>query len=107
MRWKQLFLATVAPLLISAWIPLTVVAQPLPVPELPSAQSAIVAEDGTFGAAVERDPACAERTNGCEVCARGDDGKPKCSLPGIACQPGRWRCKIGASETSEKPDPGR
>jgi hypothetical protein len=32
----------------------------------------------------ERDKACAEWTDGCVVCTRGDHG-PACSTPGIAC----------------------
>ena len=32
----------------------------------------------------DRDPTCAEWTDGCIVCQRTDQG-PACSMPGIAC----------------------
>ncbi len=32
------------------------------------------------------DPSCAEWSDGCRICQRGDDGIA-CSLPGIACVP--------------------
>ncbi|MFC5068999.1 hypothetical protein [Flaviflagellibacter deserti] len=35
--------------------------------------------------------ACTAFTNDCVICARAPDG-PKCSTPGIACQPKEWRC---------------
>jgi hypothetical protein len=37
------------------------------------------------------DPACAEWTDGCVVCQRGESG-PACSMPGIACVPGTQQC---------------
>ena len=37
------------------------------------------------------DPACAEWTDGCAVCARTDGGLA-CSTPGIACTRGPQRC---------------
>ena len=35
---------------------------------------------------------CREASNGCQVCRIEADGRTACSLPGIACQPGGWRC---------------
>ena len=35
---------------------------------------------------------CREATNGCEICVYDASGAPRCSLPGIACQPSSWRC---------------
>ncbi len=35
---------------------------------------------------------CAEATNGCTICRYDSQGEPRCSLPGIACQPSGWRC---------------
>lgn len=99
--------AWVIALLVGFVGPLAAEAQPLSVPELPQAKAETPFEDGTLGADLDRDPACIERTNGCEVCARGDDGKPKCSLPGIACQPDGWRCTVGAPGSREKLHPGR
>jgi len=96
---------------IALWLglvgPLAVEAQPLPVPELPQAKTEAPSEDGTLAAHLDRDPACTERTNGCEICARDIDGKPKCSLPGIACQPDGWRCTADEPGTREKPRPDR
>jgi hypothetical protein len=34
---------------------------------------------------------CTGFTNDCVICTRAADG-PKCSTPGIACQPKEWRC---------------
>ena len=39
-------------------------------------------------------PDCTEWTNACQVCTRGDDGEPKCSTPGIACQPTALVCSV-------------
>jgi len=43
---------------------------------------------------------CRTATDGCTICKVARDGKLKaCSTPGIACQPGKWRC----SEPDAKP----
>jgi hypothetical protein len=39
-------------------------------------------------------PDCTEWTNACQVCARGDDGEPKCSTAGIACAPAALVCNV-------------
>ena len=39
----------------------------------------------------DRDPACAEWTDGCIVCQRVA-GRPECSTPGIACTRGAITC---------------
>ena len=39
----------------------------------------------------DRDPACAEWTDGCVVCQRTADGRA-CSMPGIACTQGPVQC---------------
>ena len=39
----------------------------------------------------EDDPACAEWSDGCHVCRRLPEGDA-CSLPGIACTPGKFTC---------------
>ena len=36
---------------------------------------------------------CIEWSDACFVCKRGDDGKAKCSTPGIACTSGDIVCK--------------
>lgn len=43
------------------------------------------------------DPACAEWGDGCKVCRRLETGAA-CSLPGIACTPGKVACLRGAGE---------
>ncbi len=43
------------------------------------------------------DPACAEWGDGCKVCRRLETG-PACSLPGIACTPGKVACLRGTGE---------
>jgi hypothetical protein len=42
-------------------------------------------------AAFEGEPTCAEWTDGCIVCPRGDGGVA-CSTPGIACVPRERQC---------------
>ncbi|MEZ5816902.1 MAG: hypothetical protein R3D44_07460 [Hyphomicrobiaceae bacterium] len=83
-------------LMSPAWLVPTVTAQPLPLPDVPPAITGApepgAPEPGTLADDLRRNPACSERTNGCEVCIGGQDGKLSCSLPGIACQPGLWRC---------------
>ena len=37
-------------------------------------------------------PKCAEASNGCSICRFDVTGEPRCSSPGIACQPSVWRC---------------
>lgn len=38
---------------------------------------------------------CREATNGCQVCVVGVvSGVVHCSLPGIACQPKSWSCRV-------------
>lgn len=39
----------------------------------------------------DREPTCAEWTDGCVVCQRTDQG-PSCSMPGIACVRAAERC---------------
>ena len=79
-------------------------AQPLPMPDLPAIDRSRAASDGTLARQIEREPRCRERSNGCEVCVRGEAGHLSCSLPGIACQPGGWRCTLG-EEQSSSPSP--
>ncbi|KQT61138.1 hypothetical protein ASG52_18105 [Methylobacterium sp. Leaf456] len=43
------------------------------------------------------DPACAEWGDGCKVCQRLETGAA-CSLPGIACTPGKVACLRGTGE---------
>jgi hypothetical protein len=68
------------------------VGQPLPPPELPSANVAVAPAPGTLADSIARDPQCRERTNGCELCVRRETGGVGCSMPGIACQPEHWQC---------------
>jgi hypothetical protein len=75
---------------------------PLPLPELPAAEPNVPADERTLAGAVAQDPSCRERTNGCEICVAAEAGRLSCSLPGIACQPGGWRC-IG--DSGDKPSP--
>ena len=42
-------------------------------------------------ASFDRDPSCAEWTDGCVVCQRTEHG-PACSTPGIACVRGEQQC---------------
>jgi len=55
---------------------------------LPSAPAPAVPSAAAFG---DRNPTCAEWTDGCVVCQRGDHG-PACSTPGIACVKGAVQC---------------
>lgn len=66
-------------------------AQSLPPPSS-TAGKEVVADD-SIQARFDRDPACTEMTDGCQVCRRHVEGKAGCSNPGIACQPSGWRCK--------------
>lgn len=74
---------------------LAVRAQLLPIPDLPPRELARDPAEGTLAHQIERHPQCLERTNGCEICVRSDSGRHDCSFPGIACQPGKWRCSRG------------
>lgn len=79
---------------------------PLPLPDLPAATVRVEApREGTLAHHVERDPQCPERSNGCEVCVRGQAGRASCSVPGIACQPGGWRCTRHDDEPLSGPKP--
>ena len=40
----------------------------------------------------DRQAQCAEFSDRCQICLRGQDGRISCSMPGIACQPQAWRC---------------
>jgi hypothetical protein len=42
-------------------------------------------------ASFDTEPTCAEWTDGCIVCQRGERG-PACSMPGIACVPRERQC---------------
>ena len=42
-------------------------------------------------ASFDREPTCAEWTDGCIVCQRTEQG-PACSTPGIACVPREQQC---------------
>ena len=42
-------------------------------------------------ASFDREPTCAEWTDGCVVCQRTEQG-PACSTPGIACVPREQQC---------------
>jgi hypothetical protein len=42
-------------------------------------------------ASFDRDPTCAEWSDGCTVCQRTEQG-PGCSTPGIACVPREQQC---------------
>ena len=55
---------------------------------LPAAPAPAVPSAASFG---DRDPTCAEWTDGCVVCQRGDHGTA-CSTPGIACVRGPVQC---------------
>ena len=55
---------------------------------LPAAPAKTPPSTAAFG---EQDRACAEWTDGCIVCVRGDHG-PACSTPGIACVKGPVQC---------------
>jgi hypothetical protein len=55
---------------------------------LPAATPAQPASTAAYG---EREKTCAEWTDGCVVCVRGDHG-PSCSTPGIACVKGPVQC---------------
>ena len=50
-----------------------------------------VLEARSAGQGAAPDPACAEWTDGCVVCARRPEGLA-CSTPGIACTRGRIQC---------------
>jgi hypothetical protein len=39
-----------------------------------------------------QNPLCREWSDGCAVCLRDEKGAPRCSTPGIACQPGPIAC---------------
>jgi hypothetical protein len=56
------------------------------------APAAPVAAAPTHDLFAAEQPDCRELTNGCQVCVRGDGGQPRCSMPGIACQPRAWSC---------------
>lgn len=75
-------------------------AQPLPVPEFPVANGATAPMPGTLADSLVRHPQCRERTNGCELCVRGDSGGIDCSTPGIACQPESWHCRPRSEDNS-------
>jgi hypothetical protein len=61
---------------------------------LPAAPPKAVPSTAAYG---EQDRACAEWTDGCVVCVRGDRG-PSCSTSGIACVKGPVQCvRRGAS----------
>lgn len=50
---------------------------------------------------------CAEASNGCSVCRFDTTGAPRCSTPGIACQPSAWRCiKPAGGAADSIPTPG-
>jgi hypothetical protein len=55
---------------------------------LPAAPTKSPPSTAAFG---EQDKTCAEWTDGCIVCVRGDPG-PSCSTPGIACVKGPVQC---------------
>ncbi len=47
---------------------------------------------------------CLEATNGCVVCRLPTQGTPlACSLPGIACQPQVWRCRLPIKNSPKEP----
>ncbi len=46
---------------------------------------------------------CREASNGCAVCRYDTEGQPRCSLPGIACQPAPWRCIKPVTEGGDSP----
>jgi hypothetical protein len=54
---------------------------------LPAAAPGVPSTPASF----EREPTCAEWTDGCIVCQRGERG-PACSTPGIACVPRERQC---------------
>jgi hypothetical protein len=81
-----------------------------PLPGPPASSVSGPAAAGSAAEAAAREPACAELTNGCEVCRRASDGRGvKCSTPGIACQPSGWACKLGSGPAapSGAPKSGR
>lgn len=64
-------------------------ATPLPTPATPAPSAT---PDPTLTAYGVQYPNCGEWSNSCAVCTRDDAGKPRCSLPGIACQPKAIAC---------------
>lgn len=50
-----------------------------------------VGEAPSTPSSFDLEPTCAEWTDGCVVCQRGDKG-PACSTPGIACVPQKQQC---------------
>lgn len=61
----------------------------------------------TANAAAAEEAACTSRTDGCQVCQRASDGTEGCSLPGIACVKGAWRCNDAAiGDAGALPVPG-
>jgi len=58
------------------------VATPPPSQERPSLQ----------GFALQN-PLCREWSDGCSICRRDEKDAPRCSTPGIACQPEAIRCQ--------------
>jgi hypothetical protein len=72
------FLALIA--IVVGTIVLAAILPAAPAPAVPSAAS--------FG---DREPTCAEWTDGCVVCQRGDHCAA-CSTPGIACVRGPVQC---------------
>ena len=55
------------------------------------AQAPVVQKVPSTPAAYDREPTCAEWSDGCIVCRRTDEG-PVCSMPGIACVRGEPQC---------------
>ena len=60
-------------------------APPVSIPITPSEEPSLFA----FG---DKNPACAEWGDTCQICQRGADGAVSCSTSGIACMPAKLVC---------------
>ena len=53
----------------------------------PPEPAASATPDPTLSAYASQNPNCREWSDACAVCTRDEAGRPRCSLPGIACLP--------------------
>lgn len=63
---------------------------PLPAPAEVPPHSPLPAD--SLRGVLARKPTCTSLTNDCQMCVVRDGHIAGCSTPGIACQPGPWRC---------------
>ena len=59
---------------------------------LTAAQFLLPAADVSIQGYGDQDKSCAEWTDGCRTCRRGEAGEPVCSNIGPACQPAAITC---------------